>query len=116
MPIVKVREFESTKFIHLEQKHLEDVQSLKNEAEDMKHRDNLDSLPQVNHLSLTFILSSFSFCIIAIITVILQRNNFKNLAVWMKENENPEDAVQLQEIHSIYPKIPTAPQNEDVLS
>lgn len=100
------------KYINLEQKHLDDLSKIKEEAKDLNENIELHPLVHVTHISVTLILFII-LCTIFII-IYLYRRKFARVFHINNENQETEEIIELQE--KLYPRLPTAPQVEDALS
>lgn len=117
IPTIKLEDFKPQKSINLEQNHLEDVSSLKEEAEELKYNIDLHPLIHISHLTVTTIL--LIILVTTCATLLLFRKNLQKLIIWQEEDQeqSKEEEIQPHEIPPLYPRIPTAPcQDEDVLT
>ncbi|KAK9876310.1 hypothetical protein WA026_012609 [Henosepilachna vigintioctopunctata] len=105
---IKVEEFETKKFINLQQKHINDINTLKEEAEELElHNESQPPIKNSIHFSITLIIL---VAMVLIFTGLLfQRKTLH------KQNTSKEE-TQLDKVTALYPNIPTAPQDEDVLT
>lgn len=101
------------KYINLEQKHLDDLSIIKEEAKDLNENIELHPLLHVAHISVTLVLF-VTLCIISIIVYLYRRKFIHVFHVNLKKREIEENAIELEE--KLYPRLPTAPQVEDALS
>lgn len=117
MPKIAKSNFKFTnKYVHLEQKHIEDFSKIREEAKELNKDIELHPIVHIAHISVTLILFAVTSCVIIVIIYLFRR---KIIRIFKVNNANPDEeheavAIQLEE--KLYPNLPTAPQVEDALS
>lgn len=115
IPKITSETFKTKKLIHLKSKHLDDVGYLKSEAEELENPIELHTFIQKGHFLLTTIL--FIVALTGSIILVSKKRCISSL--WRKQTmvvDDEENIAELSTLTTIYPKLPTAPQDEDVLS
>lgn len=102
-----------TKHVQFEQKHLDNLQELREEAKELNYDVKLHPILQITHASVTSILLIIVIFIFMIMYVFRHK-----LLTFLRENrkiskeEELEMEIPLQNQKKLYPSLPTAPRDE----
>lgn len=106
IPEINVSNFKVTKYVNLQQKHLDDLTQLRAEVKELDNNIVLHPLVHIMHISIIIIIISMTVLVIYVF-----RNKIINV---LKKEESKENEVELQ--GKLYPELPIVSQVEDVLT